>query len=116
MARLGNVAAAPFVGGEFVSLYLGANRVPTVPGKPVITSVAYSTASGNSAIAFETPVPDGGTTVTSIRSYIDGNLTQPIVAVGNLRTFSGDLRGSQVRISAVNALGEGPLSAPATFA
>jgi hypothetical protein len=114
--RIGSVAAAPFAGDQFAALYLGATRVPTVPGKPVITSAAYSTASGNSVIVFETPVPDGGDTVTSIRSYIDGNLTQPIVAVGNLRTFSGDLRGSQVRISAVNALGEGPLSAPATFA
>jgi hypothetical protein len=115
MARIGSVAAAPFVGDEFASLYVGATRVPTVPGKPVITSAYWDTLFSFAGVLFETPVPDGGSAVTSLRFYINGVLTSPIGGVGGNRTFSGDRRGDQVRMSAVNALGEGPLSDTATF-
>jgi hypothetical protein len=105
MARIGSVAAAPFVGGAFVSLYLGATRVPTVPGKPVISSAVDSL-----DIDF-TPPPNGGSEILGYNVYIGGSEfegeteTSPGVILN-----PGGSPGDPVRIAAVNAIGEGPKS------
>jgi hypothetical protein len=106
--RIGSVAAAPFVGGEFVSLYLGAERVPTVPGKP--TQVAGEWNGFVTLPNFTNPENDGGSTITSYRFYFDG-----VELTGDNPDeyeFDANLTGQSLRVSAVNAVGEGPLSDP----
>jgi hypothetical protein len=117
MARIGSVAAAPFVGDQFVSLYLGATRVPTVPGKPVIVS-----ASADSAFRFNDPANDGGSEITAYKVFVDGDEVTPDEIAGdgdNLADFIASLvepaSGSSVQVSAVNAVGDGPRSAPFTL-
>jgi hypothetical protein len=109
MARIGSVPAAPFVGSEFVSLYLGATRVPTVPGKPVITSAV---ADAFTEIYWDAPSNDGGSAILSYKLYVDGALD----SVAQIDLFGANsLLGhadSEARVSAVNAIGEGPLSNP----
>jgi hypothetical protein len=110
--RIGSVAAAPFVGSEFVSLYLGAERVPTVPGKPVIDP----TSSGGEIIWGG--VNDGGDGDEGTANvYVNGSLSQSIEDVpfglGGAAVFDPPLSpGDVVRVSFVNAIGEGPLSDP----
>jgi hypothetical protein len=115
MARLGSVAAAPFVGSEFVSLYLGEERVPTVQGKPSVNA-AY-----DNFISVTQPQNDGGSAITSEswRVYVDG-VFKPLDEF----EFAGDggwslflsndtlVPGEAVQVSAINAVGEGPRSAP----
>jgi len=108
MARLGSVAAAPFVGGEFVSLYVGATRVPTVPGKPAVTSAASSL--GFVDITFTDPENSGGSEITSYRFYIDEEEAEPALLGAGTATIgeSGDF----VRVAAENEVGLGPKSDP----
>jgi len=117
MARIGSVAAAPFVGGEFVLLYLGEERVPTVPGPPVITAVGIDPGEALTALngnELSSPPNDGGSEITGYNLYANGVLTLS----GNETPASWGLAevtvepGDIIRISAVNAIGEGPLSAP----
>jgi hypothetical protein len=121
MARLGSVAAAPFLGGEFVSLYLGAERVPTVPGKPVIVQATFVGLEGvDCEVFFNAPSSDGGSAIVDNKIYWNGvevsfiEIDEDGVVADFLATIElGDV-GDVVRISAVNAVGEGPLSAPFT--
>jgi hypothetical protein len=110
MARIGSVAAAPFVGGEFVSLYVGATRVPTVPGKPTISSAEYD---GETIVAFAAP-SDGGSTITGYKYYFDGVETTPSTTGNLVANFAGDFTGQNAQVAAVNAIGDGPKSAPVT--
>jgi hypothetical protein len=112
MARIGNVAAAPFVGDEFASLYLGATRVPTVPGKPVIDPTSYS-----EEIVWGSANNGGGGDDGTANVYVNGSLSQSIEDVpfglGGVALFDPALSpGDVVRVSFVNAIGEGPLSDP----
>jgi hypothetical protein len=118
MARIGSVAAAPFVGDQFVSLYLGAERVPTVPGRPVIdpTSIAeeiYVLGVNNGGVGVD-PLDDSEGTVNV---YVNGSLALSLEDVpfdsGGAALFDPALSpGDVVRVSFVNAIGEGPLSDP----
>jgi hypothetical protein len=113
--RLGSTAAAPFLGTQFVSLYQGDERVPTVPGQPVITSAFFTGSS--SFVAFTDPANDGGETITDYQVFVDGTIQTPDSIVAGEAAFNGqDLSGSVVRVSAVNAVGAGPLSEPSTVA
>ena len=123
MARIGSVAAAPFVGDQFVSLYLGATRVPTVPGAPAIS---IATLLGE-FLVFEyfSPERDGGSAITAYRFYVNnafvGEKTTDIPQAGILSGEADESivpcePGDIVRMSAVNAVGEGPKSEPATVA
>jgi hypothetical protein len=119
MARLGSVAAAPFAGDQFASLYLGATRVPTVPGKPVITSAIVESGGASSSVQFNFPANNGGSSITTqYRAYINGVLTTPSGGsiAQRVLVFSGDLTGQQISVTVTNAIGQGPLSDPATFA
>jgi hypothetical protein len=112
--RAGSVAAAPFLGGEFVSLYLGATRVPTVPGKAVITS---SLSVGTEFFVIFSAPDDGGDSILFYEFYFDGQPT-PDASIGEgfggsiEATFVGDKTGQVVRVFAANSIGNGPLSAP----
>jgi hypothetical protein len=117
MARIGSIAAAPFVGGQFVALYLGETRVPTVPGQPVISSASDLFAT--TTVTF-LPPSDGGSTVTGYRFFFDGAEVTPTSgpSPGLIDTlfasFPAGYVGQTASVSAANAVGEGPKSAPVT--
>jgi hypothetical protein len=118
MARLGSVAAAPFVGSEFVSLYVGATRVPTVPGKPVIASASED--GGATIVILSPPTNNGGSAILYYEFDDDGSpATVSTIGAGTEpgtieAEFLGVAVGSSLQVAAVNAVGEGPLSAPFT--
>jgi len=119
MARLGSVAAAPFVGDQFASLYLGETRVPTVPGKPPTLNVP-DVGGGNVVVQIGVP-NDGGSEITDYRVYVDsgfvesGTFEDPELLSERLLDVGGSLPpGASVTASAVNGIGEGPRSAPVT--
>jgi hypothetical protein len=111
MARIGSVAAAPFVGGEFVSLYLGATRVPTVPGKPEWDGTPP--ASGGQffqEVFVNDPENDGGSDITSLRIYVNEILSseEPSSGVTELEVEVDAPGTYEIAVAAVNAVGEGP--------
>jgi hypothetical protein len=83
----------------------------TVPEPPVITSAAID---GNDLFVAGTASADGGVPVTSYNLYINGQLA----VSGNAGFLTWDISAVSVaeddivQVSAVNALGEGPLSNP----
>ena len=108
MARLGSIAAAPFLGDQFVSLYVGATRVPTVPGKPTITGVVFNSANNYDAVSWEAPSSNGGSAITAYKLYADG-VYDATAQIDLVSANSGALAG-EYQVSAINAVGEGPLS------
>jgi hypothetical protein len=116
MARIGSVAAALFVGDQFASLYLGEDRVQTVPGKPVVISSAFTGLTSN---VIHAPVSDtGGTSVTGYKYFFNGAGVLPTSTQTSgdnlIAGFTQNLGGQVVRMLASNAVGDGPLSAPVT--
>jgi hypothetical protein len=116
MARIGSIAAAPFVGGQFAALYLGETRVPTVPGPPVITSQDAGI-DGEELLVGTTAPDDGGSAITAYNLYVNGSLVvTESLAEGNTVINQWDIEGVSVgpgdivRFSATNGIGEGPLS------
>ena len=115
MARLGSVAAAPFRGDQFASLYLGATRVQTVPGPPEVSAEW-----DDSNLRVFAPVPvDGGSLILQYRVYVDGVVFDTVSApAGNpfmLELSESESQvGNSLRLSAINAIGEGPQSEPTT--
>jgi hypothetical protein len=107
--RLGSVAAAPFVGDEFASLYLGTERVPTVPEKP--TWDGTPPASGGDAFdePFVAPVNDGGSEITGYNIYVDDELLANEGVDSLVVTAIFATPGTyEIAVAAVNAVGEGP--------
>ena len=105
----GNLAAAPFVGDQFASMYVGATRVPTVPGKPTITSAV---ADAFTEIYWDAPANDGGSAILSYKLYVDGILDSGAqVDLFGANSLIGEA-DAEARVAAVNAIGEGPLSDP----
>jgi hypothetical protein len=78
----------------------------TVPGAPTIT-----VASAGQSVEWTTP-SDGNSALTGYRLYADGLLAEPLAWT----TISANVYGAGevIQVSAVNAVGEGPKSAPAT--
>jgi len=109
MARIGSVAAAPFVGDQFVSLYVGATRVPTVPGKP---STDFD---GEFVIS---PVNSGGSAFLTgnVNLYVNGFLAvqddNPFTQAKNYGFGFGFGPGDVLRAAWENEIGQGPLSDP----
>jgi hypothetical protein len=110
MARLGNVAAAVFLGDQFVSLYLGAERVPTVPGRPEWDGTPPASGGDGILFPFLAPADDGGSEITGYNVYVDDELITDNQDPGQLFvdwTFS--VPGTyEIAVAAVNAVGEGP--------
>jgi hypothetical protein len=108
--RAGSVAAAPFVGDEFAAIYLGAERVPTIPGKRKNVTAAW----------------DGFLTIVNWIDLVDfpelsGNLYKfyfdGVEAVSdNPGEFLSNYAGQTLRMSAINSVGEGLLSDPVVVA
>jgi hypothetical protein len=116
MARIGSIAAAPFLGNQFAALYLGETRVPTVPGPPVIAEAGIDS---EELFAGTTAPDDGGSAITAYNLYVNGSLVvtespaegDTVInswTVGENVVTPGDI----VRVSATNGVGEGPLSNP----
>lgn len=119
-AKLGTADAAFRLGAVTpAAVYLGATQVwsaVTVPGAPTITS-AFFLFGSTTYIAYSGPENDGGSEITAYRFYFDGVLTEPDSGVSGVEAFfNTDYTGQTVEVSAVNAVGEGPKSAPATVA
>jgi hypothetical protein len=107
MARIGSIAAAPFVGGEFVSLYLGATRVPTVPGRPAWDGGAADAGGTPFDEFIVAPANDGGSQVTGYNVYLSGEFYNFIQTV-NVEVDSQVPGPAEIAVAAVNAVGEGP--------
>jgi methylthioribose-1-phosphate isomerase len=114
MARIGSIAAAPFVGNQFAALYLGETRVPTVPGPPVIANAGTD---GDELFVSTTAPDNGGSAITAYNLYVNGSLVvteslaenETVINAWGIEGVSvgpGDI----VRVSATNGIGEGPLS------
>jgi len=110
--RLGSVAAAPFAGDQFAAMYVGATRVPTVPGKPAITGVVFDSVNNYDTVSWDAPSSNGGSAITAYKLYTDG-VYDATAQIDLFAANSGALAG-EYQVSAVNAVGEGPLSAPFT--
>lgn len=114
--NLGSGSVSVWLGDAFASLYLGSSRVPTVPGPPTITAATYSESPPSTNVSFSAPANGGGASIISYKFYFDGVQQSPDV-ITSVANFSGDdYRGQECRMSAVNAVGEGPLSDPVTVA
>jgi hypothetical protein len=96
--------------GSPSKVFLGTAAVQTVPGAP--TNLAAVFANGTWNLAWTAP-SDGGSPLTAYRVYVDGVFdtgaqTSPLSANATT-TASTD---AEVSVSAVNAIGEGPQTAP----
>jgi hypothetical protein len=91
-----------------------ATIAPTVPGAPTIIG---SGASNQFQVTWTTP-NNGGSPLTGYKLYQNGVQVEPgDPGTGWITTSLNDyFPGSVIRVSAVNAVGEGPLSDPVTVA
>jgi hypothetical protein len=106
--RIGSIPAAPFAGDQFASLYLGAERVPTVPGKPVVTNAFQNVF----AVVQYGLANDGGLPSTFL-FFFNGESEDPASDGPTEATFDDrDFTGEVFQMRAVNAIGEGQLSDP----
>ena len=108
--RIGSVAAAPFAGDQFASLYVGATRVPTVPGPMAWDGTPAASGSVALIADFLPPDNDGGSAITGYKVYVNGELDD------ELGTDAPDVEFAiaagatyELAIAAVNAVGVGPL-------
>jgi hypothetical protein len=83
----------------------------TVPGAPTITSAI----NGNPA-TWAAPASDGGSTITAYKFYVNGVWDLANYDINSLESADVVATGQVVEVSAVNAVGEGPKSAPVTVA
>lgn len=111
--KLGSSAVSLYLGSQAATGYLGGQIVTaTVPGAPTISAID---AGALNEVVYSAPASDGGSAITSYKFYLDGVLTEPdSQATAGRAGFSADLTGVQIEVSAVNAVGEGPKSAPFT--
>jgi hypothetical protein len=89
-----------------------ATIAPTVPGAPTITG----SGSANQFFVTWTTPNDGGSPLTGYKLYANGVNVESGEQEGGWSNSSVDAYdpGSVIRVSAINAVGEGPLSAPVT--
>jgi len=127
--KLGTSSVTLKLGTQSVTGYLGSAIVTaTVPGAPTIFEAAF--AFGDTGVSVASPISNGGSPITSFNFYFEGSdsptapdelrlvgendqlvTEDPLFAIA---IFSPDYTGQEVRASAVNAIGEGPKSAPVT--
>jgi hypothetical protein len=111
--KLGTSSVTLKLGTQSVTGYLGSAIVTaTVPGAPTITSA--TDAGGDTEVYYTAPADDGGSAITAYKFYRDG--VEAIVVFGSagFALLGGVGAGAVVEMSAVNAVGEGPKSAPVT--
>ena len=121
--NLGSSAALLRLGsGSPSKVFIGSVAVQNVPGKPAIQAAVFDLFAGISSIFINNPL-SGGSPLTGYRLFLNNeefDLTQA-VAVGGLSApegfiqVSGDRRFQDAEVVAINAIGEGPKSDPATI-
>jgi hypothetical protein len=114
--KLGTTTASLYLGSTPVAAYLGAEQVysaVSVPGAPTITYAITQEDLSSTFVGHTTP-PDGGSSITGYKYYFNGVEVFASNSDGSQAEFSGDFIGQEVEVSAVNAVGEGPKSAPVT--
>lgn len=85
---------------------------PTVPGAPTISAAFFDPGDGGTNVYWQSPISDGGAAITGYIVYFDEGPESPSTIVSStLYRFGNDFTGSLVKVSAVNAVGEGPKSA-----
>ena len=82
-------------------------RKPSRPGPPTITSAT----DGNPA-TWAAPATDGGSTITAYRVYVNGVWDTASYDINSFESVDAVVAGQVIQVSAVNAVGEGPKSAP----
>ncbi|HAN71662.1 MAG TPA: hypothetical protein DCQ36_08755 [Actinobacteria bacterium] len=95
----------------------GEQTVVVAPGAPTILNVRGGLASGQLSITYAPPASDGGSSVTSYEASIDqGAVWWPCAGVTGECVLTNLRNGTQYRVAlrAVNALGPGAPSQPAT--
>ena len=82
-------------------------RKPSRPGPPTITGADGS----NGHLVWTAPASNGGSSITNYRIYEDGFFIDQVN--GDVLTWPSIVGpGAGYEVSAVNAVGEGPMSAP----
>lgn len=88
-------------------------RKPSKPGPPTITAAFYDPGDGGTNVQWTAPASNGGAAITGYRVYFNDEYVTPDTIVGSTYyRFESNYAGYTVRVSAVNALGEGPKSTP----
>jgi hypothetical protein len=88
---------------------------PTVPGAPTITQAFFNGNDGSTNVFWDAPTSNGGAAITGYMVYFDDDLTTDYITINSTwYAFINDYTGANVELSAVNAVGEGPKSAPVT--
>ncbi len=90
---------------------------PKVPGAPTITSSIYTGGNGRITTTWSAPASNGGSAITLYRIYYSAETIVPVQAVGSASSayfepIVDPSGGEIVQVAAVNAVGEGPKSAP----
>jgi hypothetical protein len=110
--KLGTSSVTLKLGTQSVTGYLGSAIVTaSVPGAPTITTAQWF--GDTTIVAVEPPQDDGGLAITEYLFYFNGVLTEPDQVIANYDFFF-NYTGQVAEVSAVNAVGEGPRSAPVT--
>lgn len=94
-----------------------ANKIASRPSKPTATVpgevVGVDGGGVQNGITYINIFPgtyDGGSPIIEYRFYFDGILIAPDTVSGESYSWNQDLSGSSLDMSAVNAIGEGPIS------
>jgi len=113
--KLGIDGAYFRLGTQPAKVRLGSVAVQDVPGAPTLVSAVDVGPGESMALDITEPADNGGSPLLAYRVYVEDELAATLPLVGfRPATFSvdGDFEGLPVKVAAVNAVGEGPKSAP----